>query len=123
MEEEVKAKQFTFVREITKEDWTIEVNNEDQDTWIVIVLYENHIERSVKLVSIIDQLAKKYPKIKFMKSVATKCIENFLDRDCPGVLIYKGGELQCQHIPAAKDFLGDRMNAKIVEYVLSLIHI
>ena len=70
-----------------------EVNNVDEDTWVIIVLYQPHLIYSLKLVEIIEQLQKKYKYIKFLKSIATKCIENYQDIDCPGLLIYKGGEL------------------------------
>lgn len=96
-----------------------EVNNVDPETWVVIVLYQPHLEYSLKLVEICEQLQKKYSNIKFMKSIATKCIENYQDIDCPGLLIYKGGELAHQFIPALSKMGGKKVNLLIVEFVLA----
>mmetsp|Transcript_6634 Transcript_6634/g.5940 ORF Transcript_6634/g.5940 Transcript_6634/m.5940 type:complete len:83 (-) Transcript_6634:152-400(-) len=59
-----------------------------------------------------------HPTRKFIKIVATKCIENFLDIDCPGVLIYKNGEYLDKIIPAGEVFGGKRMTVDTVEFVL-----
>lgn len=37
-------------------------------------------------------LAKRYNLVKFIKIVATKCVENYPDANCPNLLIYKGGK-------------------------------
>jgi hypothetical protein len=63
-------------------------------------------------------IAKKYPYVKFIKIVATKCIENYLDMDCPGILIYKNGDLADKIIPAGEVFGGKRMTIECVEFVL-----
>jgi hypothetical protein len=52
--------------------------------------------------------------------VATKCIENYLDMDVPGVLIYKDGDLVDKIIPAAPVFGGKQMNQDTVEFVLAM---
>ncbi len=67
-----------------------------------------------------EELAQKHVTRKFCKGVATKIIENYMDVDCPGVLIYKGGQLVDKIIPAAEMFGGLRMNKDCVEFVLSL---
>ena len=61
----------------------------------------------------------KYPRVKFIKSVATKCVENFSDKDVPALFFYKGGDLLGQKIPAAPELGGLRMNFSTVEFVLS----
>ena len=59
-----------------------------------------------------------HPSRKFIKIVATKCIENYQDIDCPGVLIYRNGEPIEQIIPAGEVFGGKRMLVETVEFVL-----
>jgi len=55
--------------------------------------------------------------------VATKCIENYLDVDVPGVLFYRNGDLLDKIIPAAPIFGGSLMNQDTVEFVLAMKHI
>ena len=69
------------------------------------------------LNEILRELAKKHPTRKFIRTVATKCIENYLDMDCPGILLYKNGELLDKIIPASDVFGGKRMNVDTVEFV------
>ncbi len=52
--------------------------------------------------------------------VATKCIENYLDIDVPGILIYQAGDLKDKIIPAAPVFGGPQMNQDTVEFVLAM---
>ena len=70
------------------------------------------------LNKILPILAKRHPSRKFIKIVATKCIENYLDMDVPGILIYKNGELLDKIIPAGDIFGGKRMTVETVEFVL-----
>jgi hypothetical protein len=69
------------------------------------------------------EIAKKHPTRKFIKIVANKCIENFMDVDCPGLLLYKNGELVDKIIPAGDIFGGKRMNQDTVEFVLGFKNI
>jgi hypothetical protein len=55
--------------------------------------------------------------------VATKCIENYMDVDVPGMLFYKNGDLVDKIIPAAAVFGGGQMNVDTVEFVLAMKHI
>lgn len=63
-------------------------------------------------------LAKKHPTRKFIKIVATKCIENYSDTDVPGLIFYRNGELLDKLIPAREVLGGMKMNADTVEFVL-----
>jgi hypothetical protein len=66
-----------------------------------------------------DKLAKKHPRTKFVRSVATKSVENFKDSDCPGLLFYRNGDLIHNIIPAREILGGVRMTDKTVEFVLA----
>ena len=72
------------------------------------------------LNEILDAIAKKHPNTKFVRSVATKCVENFRDNDLPALLFYKDGELLHNIIPAREILGGTRMNINTVEFVLGL---
>lgn len=71
------------------------------------------------LLEIFDRLARKHINVKFIKAVATSCVENFHDSHCPGMFIYKGGELLHSDVPCADLFGGLRMTEQTVEYVLT----
>ena len=45
--------------------------------------------------------ARAHPEVKFMKIIATQCIENFPDSRCPAVLLYHAGALVKQIIGIA----------------------
>lgn len=55
-----------------------------------------------------------------MKIIATKCIENFLDIDCPGLLMYRNGDYIEKIIPAREVFGGKHMTQDTVEFVLAM---
>jgi hypothetical protein len=65
-------------------------------------------------------VAKRHPYVKFIKMIATKCIENYLDMDVPGILIYRNGDILDKIIPAAPVFGGPQMNKDTVEFVLAM---
>ena len=88
-------------------------------TVILRVFFVCSVTECKILNSIFDILAKRHPRTKFLKSIATKCVENFKDCDCPGLLFYRNGELIHNIIPAGKVMGGTRMNDKTVEFVLA----
>ena len=69
---------------------------------------------------ILAEVAERHAYTKFVKIVANKCIENYLDIDVPGLLLYRNGELLDKIIPAAPVFGGTRMNRDTVEFVLAM---
>lgn len=109
---------YGSIIEINRPQFEVEVNRAPQDVIVIIHLYQDHIPECRKLNEILAQLAKKHPTRKFIKIVANKCIENYLDIDCPGILIYKNGDLMDKIIPAGDVFGGVRMNMDTVEFVL-----
>jgi hypothetical protein len=72
------------------------------------------------LNELLDEMAKKYPHTKFVRAVATKCVENFLDKDTPALLFYKNADLLHNIIPAREVLGGKRMNLKTVEFCLAM---
>jgi len=72
-----------------------------------------------RLNEIWSQLARKHVNVKFIKAVATNCVENFHDKHCPSMFIYKNGELVSSEVPAKELFGGERMTTQSVEYILA----
>ena len=64
------------------------------------------------------QIARKYVHVKFIKAIATSCIENFHDNHCPGMFIYKNGELIFDDVPVSNLFGGEKMTCETVEFIL-----
>ena len=93
LQEESKKPQFGSVLEISKETYIREVNNAPEDVIVVVHLYQDYNQNSVKINELLNYIAKKYPSNKFVRSIATKCVENFPDARVPAFIIYKNGQL------------------------------
>lgn len=87
-------KRFAGVREISKDIYVAEVNKAPKGVWVVQLLYQDYIDVCRTLCTIMDEMAEKYGDIKFLKSIATRCIEKYPDHNCPTLIIYKDGSLQ-----------------------------
>lgn len=109
---------YGSILEINRPSFETEVNRAPKDVIVIIHLYQDYIPECKILNEILTQLAKKHPTRKFIKMVANKCIENYMDVDCPGILIYRNGDLMDKIIPAGDVFGGLRMNMDTVEFVL-----
>jgi vacuolar-type H+-ATPase subunit I/STV1 len=106
LKEMAKKPKFGKVFELRKHDYVAEVTNAPKDVYVVLHLYQNYNESSNILANIFDKLASKHIFVKFMRIVATNCIENYKDDDVPGVIVYHNGKLLRQFIPATYYFGG-----------------
>lgn len=106
LKELAKKPKFGMVTELRRQDFVAEVNNAPKDVYVVLHLYQNYVEASNILAKIFDNLATKHIFVKFMKIVATNCIENLEDAYVPGVFVYKDGKIVRQFIPATYYFGG-----------------
>jgi hypothetical protein len=93
MEAQSKRLQFGYVNEISKEDYVREVTEASKEVTVLLHLYQDYNEPSVKINQLLTTLSQKYPTIKFLKSRATKCVENFPDSKVPTFIIYKNGAI------------------------------
>lgn len=48
------------------------------------------------LLPLLNKLATLYPSTKFCSIISDHCIENYPDKNCPTMLIYRKGELNGQ---------------------------
>merc|ERR1712166_378099 len=122
--EEMKANamlaKFGQVFEINKPEWEAHITNATKGVNVVIHLYQSYNTECTLLNRCLDILAPKYPTTKFVKAVATKCVENFKDRDLPALLFYKDGALTGKILPASTELGGVRMNPRTVEFILMM---
>lgn len=90
-----KEKKPTFegVREITRQDYVDEVTNADKGTYVILHLYQNSVTNCEILNRSLSECSVKYPHLKFLKIVASKCIENYPDKNCPTIVIYLNGKM------------------------------
>lgn len=64
------------------------------------------------------ELSNKFKCVKFIKMIATSCIENFPDSSVPTVIIYHNGKLMSK-IEGISIYGGNKMNIDCLEWVLS----
>lgn len=116
-----KKPRFGKVIELRKQDYIAEVTNAPKDVFVVLHLYQTYVESSNILANVMDKLATKHVFTKFMKIVATNCVEKFKDEDVPGVIVYHNGKLHKQFIPATYFFGGKIPSWKSKIYLKFLI--
>ena len=72
----------------------------------------------IPLCNLINQyfstLAKKFPAVKFIKSISTTCIPNYPDKNLPTVFLYYEGELKGQ-ITGPDEFNGTKLKQDDLE--------
>lgn len=60
---------------------------------VLLHLYQNSNEFCLLINEHLPSIAKKYGHVKFIKIIATKCIDKFPDERCPCFIIYKAGKV------------------------------
>lgn len=91
--EEKSKNKFSGVLEITAEDYVREVNEAGADIPVLLNFYQNSVELTVKINDVFQHLANEFPEVKFIKTISTKCVQNFKDSDLPYILYYRNGQL------------------------------
>lgn len=91
--EKGKEKLYGYVSEITAEDYVREVNEAGEGVPVVLNFYQDYVPETVVLNRAMESLAEEFPKVKFLRTKATKCVENFPDSSLPYMLHYKDGQL------------------------------
>lgn len=118
-----KKAKYGKVREIRKQDYIKEVNEASKECFVVLLLHQDHIESSRVLDKILENLAMKFPTVKFLRIQATNCVHNFRDEDVPTIFIYKDGEVFRKFLPAPYYFGGSKMTADKVEWIFGSLGI
>ena len=84
---------FGSVYEISRDDYITHVTNAPKESFVVLHLYQDYLEKCKLMNELMTRMAAKYPLIKFVKIVATRCIENFPDSKLPCLIVYKEGKM------------------------------
>jgi hypothetical protein len=120
MRELAQKAKFGSVREITGEEYVNEVNKAGEDIWVVLHLYARGVPFCALLNKHIDELAPKFPSVKFLKSIAQTCIPNFPDKNLPAIFIYQSGQMKKQFL-GALDLRGPNLSRDELEYLLGKV--
>lgn len=96
--ESAALNKFGSVREITKSDWTVEVNDAAKGVYVVIHIAGQGKPDCALLDMRIKSLAPRFPAVKFLRGESTMCIPNYPDGNLPTILIYCNGDLKNQLI-------------------------
>lgn len=80
-EMKVKATKIKYgqVMEISRDEYIREVTNADPESFVLIHLYQTSNEFCLLINQHLPSIAKIYGHVKFIKMIATKCIEKFPD--------------------------------------------
>ena len=98
LKELASKSKYGEVKEISGEDYVLEVNNAGDDVWVVLHLYRPGIPLCTLINQYLSNLARKFPTTKFLKSISTTCIPNWPDSNLPTIFIYHNGNMVTQLI-------------------------
>lgn len=89
---------YGSVKEISAQDYVMEVNKAGDGVFVVLHLYKQGIPLCTLINQYLSQLAAKFPATKFLKSISTVCIPNYPDKNLPTVFVYFEGEMKTQWV-------------------------
>ncbi|KAI9230463.1 MAG: thioredoxin-like protein [Piptocephalis tieghemiana] len=98
MQDQASNRRFGDVRYINKPDWVREVTEASQDVHVVVHMYKEGWVPCRLLNSQLEELAKHYAQIKFVKIISDQCVPGYPDRNLPTLLVYSKGDVQGQLI-------------------------
>ena len=98
LQAQLALNKFGSVREITGVDYVEQVNKAGDDIWVILHLYRDGIQLCNVINHHFNNLARKFPQSKFLKSVATTCIPNYPDKNLPTIFVYHEGNMKAQII-------------------------
>ncbi|KAK7513258.1 phosducin family protein [Phyllosticta citriasiana] len=113
-----KASVFNQVYPIQKPDYSREVTEASQKAWVFVLLTasDSNVESRIA-EELWRELARDFGDIKFCKIRGNLCIEGYPDKNCPTVLIYKGGDIKRQ-IVTLRELNGPRTSVEDIKKVL-----
>ncbi|EGD76790.1 hypothetical protein PTSG_08141 [Salpingoeca rosetta] len=120
LKERQKKARFGSIKEISAEEYRSEVNDAGEGIWVILHLYKTDNLICRRLQGILQQLASKFPAVKFLQSVSTRCIPNYPDKNLPTIFVYHEGDLKKQYT-GPHIFGGQSMTADGVEWALAQV--
>lgn len=108
---------FGQVGEISGQDYVNEVNKAGEGIWVVLHLYARGVPFCALINQHFNELARKFPATKFLKSIATTCIPNYPEKNVPTIFVYFEGQMKSQFI-GELDLRGPNVTLDELEYIL-----
>jgi hypothetical protein len=106
------------VYQLSRADYEKEMVEGSKDKWVILHLYQDSKIECRLLANHLRTIAARKKDVKFLKIVATDCIEDYPDRNCPTLIAYHEGKMQKQFV-GLSDFGGKKMVADDLEFVLA----
>lgn len=108
---------FRHVFEISKQDYVQEICEAGEGIYVLLHLYQDYIPACRAINAAFESLCEKFSTYKFVKIIATRCVENFRDGDCPTILIYRSGQ-PVKQFAACESLFGPRITPESIEWKL-----
>ena len=96
LQEKNRQKVHGEVLEISRDQWTREINAASNLSWVFVHLYEDHVRDCVVLNRVLAELAKKHAEVKFVKIRAKTAVPDWPDGNLPAAYLYKDGAMRKQ---------------------------
>jgi hypothetical protein len=109
---------FGTVEEIRGSEFVSQVSQAGPEIWVICHLYKEGNSGCGIINKALEQLAKRYPSTKVLKSVSTDCIPNYPDKNLPTLLLYHEGICK-QHIIGLAALGGPNVTAELLAIQLS----
>jgi hypothetical protein len=120
---ELKAKQeaakFGEVLQVTRTNFVAEVTEGSRrNQWVLVLLYVDAMSACHVIKTPWEEVARRFPNVKFMRGVASEVVPDFPDDSTPAVLIYKNEE--CEHqLVGLDEWGGSRCSVDCIEWSLA----
>ncbi|KAK7208393.1 thioredoxin-like protein [Myxozyma melibiosi] len=97
----VAASNFGAVLPVAKPEYQAEVTDASNKCFVFVHLSLPTNTQSKLLAALFDRAAKTFPEVKFVDIQGARAIENYPDRNCPTLLVYKDGDVKKQYVTLA----------------------
>mmetsp|Transcript_2736 Transcript_2736/g.3935 ORF Transcript_2736/g.3935 Transcript_2736/m.3935 type:complete len:284 (+) Transcript_2736:138-989(+) len=121
MKKAAARKKFGIVKTIRKIDYVDEVTKASEGINVICLLFAGTRECE-KMTECLTKLAQKVLTTKFVRIEGSQAIDNYPKENCPTLLYYKSGKMQCAPMVGIKQFGGMyNMTPESLEWKLSKI--
>ena len=96
LQEKNRQKVHGEVLEISRDQWTREINAASSLSWVFVHLYEDYVKDCVVLNRVLAELAKRHAQVKFVKIRAKTAVPDWPDGNLPTAYLYKDGAMRKQ---------------------------
>jgi len=117
---EAAKQRFGDVYPLSRADFIRDVTEASREYWVVVEMFKDSIEESVKCSQMVRELASRQRAVKFVRILSTNCIERWPDDSVPTLFLYHDGVMQKQL--TGLDFCGgiERSTVDTMEHALAL---